>query len=121
MKEDPQRLEHFSTLYEVLKEYMGEAYLPNAIELLGIYGRVSKLSYLYTICLFKWEFIHFNWCFCGILNQGVKTGLNFMFKTISIRIQNWTNVILTIPELNDKPFYSQKMHNFRQIRDCFIF
>lgn len=42
LKNDTNRLEHFSTLYEVLKEYMGEAYLPNSVELLGIYGRVSR-------------------------------------------------------------------------------
>jgi len=43
LKEDAHRLEHFSTLCEVLKEYMGEVNLPNAVELLGIYGRVSRI------------------------------------------------------------------------------
>lgn len=42
LKGDIHRLEHFTSLHEVLKEYMGEAYLPNAVELLGIYGRVSR-------------------------------------------------------------------------------
>lgn len=41
LKDDTHRLEHFTTLCEVLKEYMGEAYLPNTVDLLGIYGRVS--------------------------------------------------------------------------------
>jgi len=47
LKDDTHRLEHFSTLCEVLKEYMGEANLPNAVELLGIYGRVSRIEYVY--------------------------------------------------------------------------
>lgn len=41
LKDDSNRLEHFTTLCEVLKEYLGEAYLPNSVDLLGIYGRVS--------------------------------------------------------------------------------
>jgi len=44
LKNDDHRLEHFSSLCGVLKEYMGEANLPNAIELLGIYGRVSRIK-----------------------------------------------------------------------------
>lgn len=42
LKVDSNRLEHFSTLCEVLKQYMGESNLPNAVDLLGIYGRVSQ-------------------------------------------------------------------------------
>jgi len=44
LKDDSNRLEHFTTLCEVLKQYMGETYLPNAVDLLGIYGRVSKIT-----------------------------------------------------------------------------
>lgn len=44
LKDDNNRLEHFTTLCEVLKEYMGETYLPNTVDLLGIYGRVSKIK-----------------------------------------------------------------------------
>lgn len=34
-------MEHFLTIYEVLKEYLSGMILPNTAELLGIYGRVS--------------------------------------------------------------------------------
>lgn len=39
-------MEHFTSLYGVLHEYLGESMLPNTAELLGIYGRVN---YLVTI------------------------------------------------------------------------
>lgn len=42
LRDDFSRLEHFITLCEVLKDYMGEANIPNDLELLRIYGRVSK-------------------------------------------------------------------------------
>ncbi|KAJ8680868.1 hypothetical protein QAD02_016655 [Eretmocerus hayati] len=45
IKNDPKRMEHFTCLHEVLKEYMGEEALPNAAELLGIYGRICVNSY----------------------------------------------------------------------------
>lgn len=41
MKEDKKRMEHFLTICEVLKEYLSDTILPNPVELLGIYGRVS--------------------------------------------------------------------------------
>lgn len=47
IKEDAKRSEHFSTVCQVLKEYVGEE-LPNSAELLGIYGRVIRM--IYYIC-----------------------------------------------------------------------
>lgn len=41
MKEDQKRMEHFTSLYGVLYEYLGGEFLPNSAELMGIYGRVS--------------------------------------------------------------------------------
>lgn len=34
-------MEHFTTICEVLKDYLSDTILPNPVELMGIYGRVS--------------------------------------------------------------------------------
>uniref|UniRef100_A0A1B6JWE4 MYND-type domain-containing protein n=2 Tax=Homalodisca liturata TaxID=320908 RepID=A0A1B6JWE4_9HEMI len=40
IKKDSKRMEHFTSLYNVLLEYIGEQDVPNSAELLGIYGRL---------------------------------------------------------------------------------
>uniref|UniRef100_A0A1B6M851 MYND-type domain-containing protein n=2 Tax=Graphocephala atropunctata TaxID=36148 RepID=A0A1B6M851_9HEMI len=40
IKQDSKRMEHFTSLYNVLLEYVGEQNVPNSAELLGIYGRL---------------------------------------------------------------------------------
>lgn len=40
IKEDVKRMEYFLTICGVLNEYLSDEILPNAVELLGIYGRV---------------------------------------------------------------------------------
>jgi len=41
LKQDQKRMEHFTSLYGVLIDFVGENNLPNTAELMGIYGRVS--------------------------------------------------------------------------------
>jgi hypothetical protein len=41
LKQDQKRMEHFTSLYGVLIDFIGESNLPNTAELMGIYGRVS--------------------------------------------------------------------------------
>lgn len=36
-------MEHFESLGHVLQDLLGYTYLPNEVELLGIYGRVSPI------------------------------------------------------------------------------
>ncbi|KAL1131643.1 hypothetical protein AAG570_011256 [Ranatra chinensis] len=45
IKEDLKKQEHIISLYEVLKEYLGEESLPNSAEFLGLYGRVVVNSF----------------------------------------------------------------------------
>ncbi|XP_054272967.1 histone-lysine N-methyltransferase SMYD3 [Macrosteles quadrilineatus] len=40
IKEDKKRMEHFTSLYNVLVDFIGEDNVPNSAELLGIYGRL---------------------------------------------------------------------------------
>lgn len=40
LKQDCKRMEHFTSLYGVLVEFLGEGELPNSAELMGIYGRM---------------------------------------------------------------------------------
>ncbi|XP_020291945.1 histone-lysine N-methyltransferase SMYD3 isoform X2 [Pseudomyrmex gracilis] len=40
IKKDPKKLEHFTMLYGVLVQFLGESLMPNAAELMGIYGRI---------------------------------------------------------------------------------
>ncbi|KAF5279535.1 hypothetical protein FQR65_LT03357 [Abscondita terminalis] len=48
IKEDPVRMEHFTSLYGVLGEFLGNEFIPNPVELLGIYGRMCVNSF--NIC-----------------------------------------------------------------------
>jgi SET and MYND domain-containing protein len=43
LKQDQKRMEHFTSLYGVLIDFIGESNLPNSAELMGIYGRVSMV------------------------------------------------------------------------------
>jgi SET and MYND domain-containing protein len=43
LKQDKKRMEHFTSLYGVLIDFIGENNLPNSAELMGIYGRVSMV------------------------------------------------------------------------------
>jgi hypothetical protein len=43
LKRDSKRLEHFESLCVVLNELLGDIVIPNSTELLGIYGRVTKI------------------------------------------------------------------------------
>lgn len=45
IKNDAKRLEHFTMLYGVLLELLGEALIPNVAELMGIYGRICTNSF----------------------------------------------------------------------------
>ncbi|PNF32480.1 Histone-lysine N-methyltransferase SMYD3 [Cryptotermes secundus] len=40
LKQDQKRMEHFTSLYGVLIDFIGESNLPNSAELMGIYGRM---------------------------------------------------------------------------------
>lgn len=40
MKSDPKRVEHATSLYGVLTDFLGAENLPNYPEFVGIYGRV---------------------------------------------------------------------------------
>ena len=48
LKLDRKRMEHFETICEVLKDYLSDTILPNPVELLGIYGRVSSFLFSST-------------------------------------------------------------------------
>lgn len=39
------RLEHFTSLCGVLIEFLKDTVIPNSAELMGIYGRVSKITF----------------------------------------------------------------------------
>jgi hypothetical protein len=43
LKQDQKRMEHFTSLYGVLIDFIGESNMPNSAELMGIYGRVSMV------------------------------------------------------------------------------
>jgi [histone H3]-lysine4/36 N-trimethyltransferase SMYD len=43
LKADKKRMDHFSTLCVVLHEFLKDISLPNTVELMGIYGRVSYI------------------------------------------------------------------------------
>ncbi|XP_057370124.1 histone-lysine N-methyltransferase SMYD3-like [Daphnia carinata] len=45
IKEDVKRMEYFLTICGVLNEYLSDEILPNAVELLGIYGRMCVNSF----------------------------------------------------------------------------
>lgn len=40
IKDDSKRMEHFESLTHVLRDLLGDIYLPNSVELLGMYGRL---------------------------------------------------------------------------------
>lgn len=43
IKNDKIRMEHFESLSHVLRDLLGNTYMPNEVELLGIYGRVCYI------------------------------------------------------------------------------
>ncbi|GJQ73890.1 putative MYND finger protein [Trypoxylus dichotomus] len=45
LKTDERRLEHFTALCSVLKEFLSDAIMPNSVELLGMYGRMCINSF----------------------------------------------------------------------------
>jgi hypothetical protein len=42
-------MEHFESLVAVLSAYLGESSLPNMVELMGIYGRVSLVLIIWQL------------------------------------------------------------------------
>lgn len=48
LKEDGRRMEHFVSLCSVLNEFL-DGFIPNTVELMGVYGRVSFIFCLFNI------------------------------------------------------------------------
>ncbi|CAI6365129.1 unnamed protein product [Macrosiphum euphorbiae] len=99
LKEDAHRLEHFSTLYEVLKEYMGEVNLPNAVELLGIYGRM---------CINAFNILDDNlntigtgiYLAASVINHSCVPNATATFDGTTLRIGAVTDIEYSDPELH---------------------
>lgn len=49
LKADTKRMDHFTTLCVVLYEFLKDISLPNTVELMGLYGRVSGNWHLFCI------------------------------------------------------------------------
>lgn len=99
LKNDDHRLEHFSSLCGVLKEYMGEANLPNPIELLGIYGRM---------CINAFNILDNNlntigtgiYLAASVINHSCVPNATATFDGTTLRIGAITDIEHTDPELH---------------------
>ncbi|XP_050441460.1 histone-lysine N-methyltransferase SMYD3 [Adelges cooleyi] len=99
LKKDEKRLEHFTSLFEVLKEYMGESNLPNTVELLGIYGRM---------CINAFNILDDNLNTIGtgiylgasVLNHSCVPNATATFDGTTLRIKAVTDIENSDPELH---------------------
>ncbi|VVC44586.1 Zinc finger, MYND-type [Cinara cedri] len=116
LKNDSHRLEHFATLCEVLKEYMGETNLPNAVDLLGIYGRM---------CINAFNILDDNlntigtgiYLAASVLNHSCVPNATATFDGTTLRIGAIMDIEHTDPELHVYISYLELMQTTEERRN----
>lgn len=115
IKEDNTRMEHFTSLYGVLHEYLGESMLPNTAELLGIYGRMCVNGF--TILDSEMTSIGTGiYLGASIIDHSCKPNALAVFEGTTIYIRttevlpvfNWSQVFISYTDVLNNPEDRQK-------------
>ncbi|XP_050519969.1 histone-lysine N-methyltransferase SMYD3 isoform X2 [Daktulosphaira vitifoliae] len=115
LKKDKQRLDHFNSLFEVLKNYMGESGLPNTVELLGIYGRM---------CINAFNILDNNlntvgtgiYLAASVLNHSCTPNATATFDGTTLRIRALMDIEPSDPELHVYISYLELMQTTSERR-----
>ena len=89
LKQDQKRMEHFTSLYGVLIDFVGESNLPNTAELMGIYGRVSVVWIKLNIFKIRSSVIILQWYIIEFLPYSLRVGVGKFHICEKCRIKQW--------------------------------
>ncbi|KAF5299334.1 hypothetical protein FQA39_LY02507 [Lamprigera yunnana] len=127
VKEDPVRMEHFTSLCGVLSEFLGNEFMPNPIELMGIYGRMCVNSF--TICDEELKGLGTGiYLGASIIDHSCQPNAVAIFQGTLLNIRatetmphlNWDKVFLSYTDTLQKPEVRRKelMSNYYFICRC---
>lgn len=127
LKQDQKRMEHFTSLYGVLIDFIGESNLPNTAELMGIYGRmcVNGFNILDPEMLSIGTGIYLG---CSVIDHSCDPNAVAVFEGVTIHIRavkdipvlDWEKVFISYIDLlnfpKDRQLELQEMYYF--LCDC---
>ncbi|KAK4881149.1 hypothetical protein RN001_004468 [Aquatica leii] len=115
IKDDPIRMEHFMSLCGVLSELLGNEFMPNTVELMGIYGRMCVNSY--SICDDELKTLGTGiYLAASIIDHSCQPNAVAIFQGILLNIRateemgslNWDKVFLSYTDTLQTPEVRQK-------------